>query len=266
MLFLLLATRAQAAAGGLPWPTMTSSTSAQGLRRSVDLFKAFRVEQTDPDRFYGLLARDSVELVGHYGSVDGKVVLDVGGGPGYYARAFRGAGATYVSLDSELAELAARQPPGPGSVLGDALALPFRSASVDVCWSSNLLEHVSEPWRMCEELVRVTRPGGLVMIAFTNWLSPWGGHETSPWHYLGGHRAARRYERQHGHRPKNVFGESLFPVSVGSALRWARSCHDVRIVDARPRYYPAPVRGILRVPGLREVVTWNLLLVLRRRD
>ena len=30
------------------------------LRRSVDLFRAFRVEQTDPDRFYGALASDSI--------------------------------------------------------------------------------------------------------------------------------------------------------------------------------------------------------------
>jgi len=247
---------------------MTSTSveaPAQGLARSVRLYRAFRVERTDPDHFYGLLARDSVGQVRQYEPLDGRLVLDVGGGPGYYASAFRTAGARYVSLDSDLAELSARTAPGPGSVLGDAQRLPFRTASVDVCFSSNLLEHVPEPWRMCDELVRVTRPGGLIMVGFTNWLSPWGGHETSPWHYTGGHRAALRYQRRHGRRPKNVFGESLFPVSVGAALRWARTSPGVEVLDARPRYYPPSTRAVLRVPGLRELVTWNLLLVLRRR-
>ena len=58
------------------------------LRRSVDLFRAFRVEQTDPDRFYGALAADSVALLRRWSTLDGATVLDIGGGPGYFADAF----------------------------------------------------------------------------------------------------------------------------------------------------------------------------------
>ena len=72
-----------------------------------------------------------------------------------------------------------------------------RDGAVDVCYSSNVLEHVPEPWAMADEMLRVTRPGGTRRTCrFTNWLSPWGGHETSPWHYSGGARAARRYARR----------------------------------------------------------------------
>jgi SAM-dependent methyltransferase len=117
---------------------------------------------------------------------------------------------------------------------------------------------------MAEEMVRVTRPGGVVYISFTNWLSPWGGHETSPWHYLGGDRAARRYERRHGHPPKNRYGQSLYAVSVTAALGWARSCREVEVLDALPRYHPRWAGGIVHVPGVREVATWNLVLVLRK--
>jgi hypothetical protein len=117
---------------------------------------------------------------------------------------------------------------------------------------------------MLAEMVRVTRPGGIIAVSFTNWLSPWGGHETSPWHYLGGDRAARRYQRRHGRPPKNRFGSSLYPVSVAEALRWARSADGAVLDDAVPRYLPAWTRPVLAIPGLREVVTWNLLLVLRR--
>ena len=104
-----------------------------------------------------------------------------------------------------------------------------------------------------------------MFLAFTNWLSPWGGHETSPWHYLGGDRAARRYHRRTGHEPKNRYGASLFPVSVGAALRWARGQRGAELVDFRPRYLPGWARPVVALPGLREFVTWNLVLVLRKR-
>ena len=38
----------------------------------------------------------------------------------------------------------------------------------------------------------------------------------------------------------------------------------VVVVDAVPRYLPGWTRPLLRVPMLREFLTWNLLLVLRR--
>ena len=145
------------------------------------------------------------------------------------------------------------------------MQLPFRDAAVDVCYSSNVLEHVEEPWRMAAEMLRVTRPGGLVFISYTTWWGPWGGHETAPWHYLGGRQARRRYARRHGHEPKNKFGESLFAVSVADGLRWSRSQQDADVVHVLPRYNPWWSRWLLHVPVVREVVTWNLVLVLRKR-
>jgi len=127
-----------------------------------------------------------------------------------------------------------------------------------------VLEHVADWEAMLAEMVRVTRPGGVIFVSFTNWLSPWGGHETSPWHYLGGDRAARRYQRRHGRPPKNRYGTSLFPVSVAAALAWARAAGGAVLADAVPRYLPGWTRPLLRVPVLREFLTWNLLLVLRR--
>ena len=40
------------------------------------------------------------------------------------------------------------------------MRLPFRDGSFDVCYSSNVLEHVEHPWRMGAEMLRVTKPGG----------------------------------------------------------------------------------------------------------
>lgn len=234
-----------------------------GIGRSVALLRAFRVEQTDPAAFYGLLARDSVRLVGAHAPLAGARVLDVGAGPVQFAEAFTRAGARYTALDADPGEL---RGPRPGGVLaGRGERLPVRDGAVDLTFSSNVVEHVPAPWRFTDELVRVTRPGGLVVVSYTNWLSPWGGHECSPWHYLGGYRATERYGRRYGRPPKNRYGIGLFPVSVAAGLRWARGCAGAELVDARPRYLPGWARPLLRVPGLREVGTWNLWLVLRKR-
>ena len=231
------------------------------LSRSIRLFRAFLREQSDPDLFYGTLAADTVGQVARRVGLADAVVLDVGGGPGYFASAFRAAGARYVQVEPDAVAL--RCPPG--TVEGRGETLPVRTSAVDLCFSSNVLEHVSAPWAMAAEMVRVTRPGGTVFVAFTPWLSPWGGHETSPWHYLGGDRARRRYRRRHGREPKNRFGVSLFRVSVAGALRWARACPDVDVVAAFPRYHPWWAAWVVAVPGLREVLCWNFVLVLRRR-
>ena len=240
---------------------MTRST----LTRSVTLFRAFLREQSDPDHFYQTLAADSVGQLGQYVDLRGRRVLDVGGGPGYFADAFRAAGAVYLGVDPDDREMSARGEPASGMVQASGMRLPVRTGAVDVCYSSNVLEHVPRPWQMAAEMVRVTRPGGTIYVSFTPWLSPWGGHETAPWHYLGGYRARAGYRRRFGREPKNRYGESLFPVSVGAALRWARHCPDADLVEAFPRYHPWWAKAVVHVPGLREIAMWNLALVLRKR-
>lgn len=237
------------------------------LARSRALLRAFSYEQTDPARFYTLLAADSVRQVAHYTPLVGRTLLDVGGGPGYFADAFRARGARYLGLDADVGELSLHgREVRRDTVLGSGTALPFRDGSVDVCYSSNVLEHVAEPERMAGEMVRVTRPGGLVFLSYNNWLAPNGGHETAPWHYFGGRWAADRYAQRAGHRPKNDFGVTLFRTSVAQMLRWLRQQQGIEVVDVLPRYHPRWARWVVRVPAVREVATWNLLLVLRVSD
>lgn len=239
------------------------------LSRSLRLLAEFRFEQPDPARFYGALGRDTADMVADLwlGVCDsppaGLTVLDVGGGPGYFSEAFAGRGFRYIGVEPDPAEMHAV----PGTITpttyvrASGMALPFADDSVDICLSSNVAEHVRYPWRMAAEMLRVTRPGGLMVLSYTVWLGPFGGHETGLWHYLGGARAARRYTRRHGRRPKNNYGSSLFAVSAADGLQWAASTG--ALIAAFPRYHPRWAWSLTKVPVLREFLVSNLVLVLR---
>ncbi|GAB3708638.1 class I SAM-dependent methyltransferase [Corynebacterium nasicanis] len=241
------------------------------LARSWSLLRSLRFEQADPARFYRPLAEDTAALLDALSTdttrtpLSGRSVLDVGGGPGYFAAAFAARGAWYVPVEPSVGEMAAAGITVPGAVRGDGQELPFAADSFDLVYSSNVAEHVPAPWDMGAEMLRVTRPGGLVVLSYTVWLGPFGGHETGIWeHYVGGEFARRRYATRHGRDPKNVWGESLFAVSAAAGLRWAREVEGARLLLAFPRYHPSWAWWLVRVPGLREFLVSNLVVVLRK--
>jgi len=237
---------------------------SRGLARSAGLVRVFRTEQADPEGYYAHLAQDTARQIEDYQSLAGCLVLDIGGGPGHFSAAFTERGARCAVVEPDTAELLSRGAAPAGAIIGDGCRLPIRDGCADICFSSNVLEHVPRPALLIGEMIRAARPGGLIYLSFTNWYSPWGGHEMSPWHYLGPGFAERRYVRRHGRLPKNRFGAGLYPAHIGAILRLLRSRDDIEVVDALPRYYPRWCKAVLRVPGLREVVTWNLLTILRR--
>ncbi len=232
------------------------------MGRSLALFRAFLREQQDPEHCYTLLARDAADQVEAYGPLKGRTVLDIGGGGGYFTEEFRRRGAYSYLFEPDVGELG-KQPP-PGTVLADGYLLPLADGVADVAFSSNVLEHVDDPGTFLSEMVRVTRPGGLIYVSFTNWFSPWGGHEWAPWHYLGAERARRRYERRTARPAKHKLGENLYAIHIGATLRQVRARDDVQIVSARSRYWPFLAGAVTKIPGVREFATWNLLLILRR--
>jgi SAM-dependent methyltransferase len=142
--------------------------------------------------------------------------------------------------------------------------LPLADASVDGVLSSNMLEHTPDPRLVLDEIERVLRPGGWAYVSFTNWCSPWGGHDISPYHYLGPRLGLRLYERRHGPPRKNRPGEELFPLHIGPTLRDLRRRPGVVVDAVEPRYWPR-LRFVVRVPVVRELATWNCAIYLRRR-
>ena len=246
------------------------------LARSLRLLSEFRYERPDPARFYRTLAADTAAMVadlwrGTHGEPPvGRTLLDVGGGPGYFAAAFAEAGVRYLGVEPDPSEMHAAGPAPAGAektrhafVRASGMALPFADDSVDICLSSNVAEHVPRPWQLGGEMLRVTKPGGLAVLSYTVWLGPFGGHEMGLTHYLGGARAAERYARRHGRPAKNNYGSSLFAVSAADGLSWAASTGAA--VTAFPRYHPRWAWWLTSVPVLREFLVSNLVLVLQPR-
>lgn len=249
---------------------MDSTRTFATLRRSWKLLRSFRFEQTRPDVFYGGLAEDTAGLVNALATdldvtLPGSRVLDVGGGPGYFADAFARRGADYFGVEPDAGEMSAAGIQLARAVRGDGTRLPFADATFNITYSSNVAEHIPNPWDMGEEMLRVTRPGGLTILSYTVWLGPFGGHETGLWeHYIGGEFARDCYTRRHGHPPKNVFGTSLFDVPCSAGLAWAQRTGALKL--AFPRYHPSWAWWLTRVPGVREFAVSNLTLVLQPKS
>jgi SAM-dependent methyltransferase len=251
--------REQASSGWREPPTLT------GLARTRQLWTLWRNEADDPEPFYTVLAREAVaDLDRRYGPLSQQTVLDMGCGPGFYTRAFRSAGAKVIPLDNseEELEFGGRKPEG--AILADATDTPLDDDSVEGVFSSNMLEHTPDPDAVFDEIERVLRPGGWAYLSWTNWLSPWGGHDISPYHYLGPRLGLRIYEWRHGHPRKNRPGDALFPVHIGRTLRSLREHESLVIDSVEPRYWPR-LAIITRIPVVREFTTWNCVVRLRKR-
>jgi len=97
----------------------------------------------------------------------GERVLDLAAGTGTSSRAFTQAGAQCVACDFSLGMLraGARYPAaGVSFVAGDAVAIPFRSQSFDAVTISFGLRNVADTDACLAEMLRVTRPGGRLVV------------------------------------------------------------------------------------------------------
>jgi len=133
----------------------------------------------------------------------GERILDAGSGTGIFTREFIARGAKVVGLDISLAMLAyaakkaaLRKAQGErGSMLlcsgekalalcysgvtADMTTLPFADRTFDKSVSVAALEFVADEKRAVAELFRVTRPGGVVVVATLNSLSPWAARRSA---------------------------------------------------------------------------------------
>lgn len=134
-----------------------------------------------------------VQLVKSLASLD-DLILDLGCGTGHSSYLLSNGG--YRVVGSDLSPLFLSQKRGAcTSVLhfaaADAFELPFPSETFDIVASFQFIEHIPDVPQVLNEMDRVLRPDGLLVVVSPNLLSPivslkaikrlCGGHEGVPW-------------------------------------------------------------------------------------
>jgi len=182
-------------------------------------------------------------LAPYLSSATGKRVLEIGCGRGTFARHLTGLGAASVTAcDFSFAAiaLASRLSDKPMFLLADIQRIPFGSASFDVVVSCETIEHVPEPRRAVEELVRVLRPGGHLLLTTPN--------------YLGLTGLYRIYLRLRGRRFTEI-GQPINKLTMLPITRhWVRTA-GLEIIEAHTEghYVPWPGRDPICTPRVQRV-------------
>lgn len=227
---------------------------------------AHHLRNKDDPRFYLLQAQDAVHWLKNNGVAlfKGMKVLDLGCGHGIFGAEFlkQGCEVTFADETNTLN-------PSLGNVPYIRINLDRDDMSnlekFDLVLCSNVFEHLSKPDFFLANVSRSLRANGKLYLTWTNWLSPWGGHEFSPFHYLGTHRGHLVYDRIIKKKRIHTPYVDLFPTYIGKTIKQINSINDLRVVKVVPRYYPE-FAFLMRIPVLREFLAWNCAVLAEKKD
>lgn len=135
----------------------------------------------------------------------GSTVLDIGCGHGPSRTLIEQAGGKWIGLE--------RFPGGVASVFGDAEALPFCEASVDVILMEAVLEHVPDVSRAFQEVGRVLKPNG-VFLGYAAFMECF--HEISYSHLS--FRAIEHLSQKNGMSLLRIAGGTAFGIDYHTAV------------------------------------------------
>ena len=117
-----------------------------------------------------------LEMVRRFVPLEGARVLDIGCGIGTYVRRFREFSDEVYGVDVEPERVAEASRDLPNIQVAAGEALPFEDDFFDLVFSNEVIEHVEDDRRTISEAVRVTRPGGTIVIFAPNRLYPFETH------------------------------------------------------------------------------------------
>jgi len=215
--------------------------------------------------FYLLQAQDAIRWIEQSGVAIGSNVraLDLGCGHGVFGAELlkRGCAVTFADETS--------------SLLPEIADAPFRKINLDqddvaalgefdlvIC--SNVFEHLAKPERFLHSAHKLLAPQGRLYLSWTNWLSPWGGHEFSPLHYLGPRRGHLVFDKLSRQKRKHTPFVNLFPTYIGKTLREIKTHSSLELRRMTPRYY-TEFSFVMSLPLLREFLAWNCAMLLGRK-
>jgi len=112
----------------------------------------------------------------------GEMILDAGCGTGVFTQDILSAGSQITGLDISFPMLRrGREKAGSfpfRPVVGDISNLPFKDGSFDRIVSITAIEFVQDARSVVAEFFRITKKGGVIVVANLNSLSPWAVRRT----------------------------------------------------------------------------------------
>jgi 2-polyprenyl-3-methyl-5-hydroxy-6-metoxy-1,4-benzoquinol methylase len=225
---------------------------------------AHHLKHKDDAYFYQLQADDAVRWIEESGVKLGPGVraLDLGCGHGVFGSRLARRGCLVTFADEHkmlLPELANASFRKINLDQDDIAAL----GQFDLVVCSNVFEHLSKPDRFLDSVHQVLAPGGKLYLSWTNWLSPWGGHDWSPLHYFGPHTGMWLYDKLLKKSRNHTIYQNLFPTYIGRTLAQIHRNPNLVILKAAPRYY-TELSLLIRIPIVREFLAWNCALLIGR--
>lgn len=171
--------------------------------------------------------------IAHLGDLAGRRVLEIGCGRGGFSRYLAERQARVTAADFSDAAVAITRDLLNGfnecdARVADIQAIPFSDGAFDLVISLETLEHVPDPDKGLRELVRVTRPGGRLIVTTPN--------------YFGGQGLYRFYRERVTGRPFSECGQPINqPLTLHGRVRALKrlGCR-VNVVDGVGHYLYLP--------------------------
>jgi len=264
----------------------TGSNANQDASKGISIFEHYRLllhyaprllrgelgrgkgggEYLQAQRHYADLVYDEIH---DFMSLQGKQVLEVGGGSGVFCRAFTEDFGAELAVNVEPFGLYDVELHWPDRVRGVAQALPFKPNQFDFVFCREVLEHVKPQeclQRCVNEMYRVTKKGGLCYISIPPWHNPFAGHACMPFHYLPFKNAKRLafffYKNPNLSRDSRSWEElNVFPITFGR-MRRIISKSGFQVLATKDHHFRLDV--MTRIPFVREVAVPVVAFILRR--
>jgi ubiquinone/menaquinone biosynthesis C-methylase UbiE len=184
---------------------------------------------------------DEIEVAAVREFAAGKRVLEAGCGTGLVLERLSSVASEAHGFDLSPGMVAKARARGLSVSLGSVTAVPFRSDSFDFVCSFKVLAHVPDIELALRELVRVTRPGGTLVLEFYN---PWSLR------YLA-KRLAGPQPISEGRTEADVYTRWDAPVTIPKRLP-----ANVRLVEYRGVRVATPAAFVHKIPLVRDVFSW----------
>lgn len=215
--------------------------------------------------FYTMQAQDSIRWIEKSGFnlKPGIEVLDLGCGHGVFGSEIikKGCKVTFADQDNYLlSEFKSSRFLKINLDQDDFASL----GKYDLVIFSNVFEHLAKPERFIAECSKLLKDDGKLYLSWTNWLSPFGGHDFTPFHYFGPRFGRWLHYKVTGKWSHHVPFAGLYLTYIGRTLKMIRHTPQLEIWRMAARFYPE-FSFLLKIPGIREFLTWNCALLIRKK-